>query len=259
MFRIVVTPDVQLPFHNPAMLRKHIAFIGDIQPDEVLNIGDLTDFPEPSRWSKDTRAEFEGSIKTSVEATKRAYFEPIRQVYSGPVGMHIGNHDARPLDYQRRYAPALDYEDKRESPFYYGNLLDFDGFGVADRGDFYEFAKGWESTHGHKVPASLSQIPGLTALNSGRKRDTSIVCGHTHRLAAVPGTVGGAKRERTIWGVEVGNFMDKRKAGYLDKKGGYANWQSGFAVIDVDGPKVKVDIIPVYKDGSFIFEGRKWD
>src|SRR5699024_6841919 len=120
---VVITPDIQVPFHVPRMVRAHIDFIGDIQPDLVVNIGDLIDLPEPSRWTEGTRGEFETRIWEDVETTKRVYFQPLRRVYSGPVVMHIGNHDARALDYQKRRAPALDYADDKDSPYYAGNLL----------------------------------------------------------------------------------------------------------------------------------------
>lgn len=258
MKRIVITPDIQVPFHVPRMVRAHIDFIRDWKPDLVVNIGDLTDFPAPSRWSKGRREEFAGSVEKDVETTKRVYFHPLRRVYDGPIVCHIGNHDLRPLQYLDDYAPALKSEDPKNSPFYYGNLLDFDGFGVEDPGDFYKVAPGWESTHGHRVAASLSRNPGLTALNEARKRGNSIVMGHTHKLAAVPETTGVGPNRKQVWGMEVGCFMDTTKASYLDKKGGWANWQHGFGVLYVDGNRVTPVAVPVNKDGSFVFEGRNW-
>src|SRR5690606_13414846 len=195
----VITSDLQIPYHNRRQLKKHLKFIGEYKPDEVINIGDLTDFKEPSRWTKGTREEFESSIDENVELTKREYFEPLRKVYSGPVGMHIGNHDKRPLDYKMKYAPALDKPDHRTDEYYYANLLDFDGFGITDLGEFHKVARGWKSTHGH-IGIRLTQTSGSTALGATVKQDCSIVMGHTHRLGLQSRTVGPEGSERTFWG-----------------------------------------------------------
>lgn len=255
MKRIVITSDLQLPFHSPIQVRKHIEFIGSYQPDMVLNIGDLTDYPQPSRWNKDARGEFEGSVERDSEFTKRTYFEPLRKVYDGPVGIHVGNHDSRPLDYQRRYAPALDTAKKEDNPYYYGNLVDFDSFGVEDLGGFYDIAPGWVSTHGH-LGTPLRQVAGGSAMAAARKIGKSVVQGHTHRLGICFETTGYSAKAKTMTGFEVGNMMDLKQASYL--KSGSANWQSGFGVLYVDGNKVTPVAVPVNKDGSFIFEGRKY-
>jgi len=257
MKRIVITPDLQLPYHNPKQVTAHIRFIRDYKPDYVLNIGDLTDFPQPSRWTKDSRGEFEGSVWRDAELTKRVYFQPLREAYSGPIGMHIGNHDLRPLAYQQRYAPALDTKTEKENPFYYGRLVDFDGFGVEDLGGFYDIAPGWVSTHGH-LGIPLRQFSGSTAMAGARKIGKSLVMGHTHRMGIAHETTGYSAKAKMISGFEVGNMMDVRKADYIVKKTGVANWQSGFGVLYVDGSKVTPVGVPMSRDGSFIFEGKRW-
>ena len=256
--RIVITSDLQIPFHNPRQVASHIRFIRDYQPDRVINIGDLTDFPEPSRWSKSTRAEFENSIDHHVETTKRVYFDPLRKVYDGPIGMHIGNHDLRPLDYKMRYAPALDRPDPTTDPYYYANLLDFDGYGVTDLGDVHKLANGWYSMHGHRGP-SIRPVAGGTAIGYARKEHYSVVMGHTHRMGWIPETYGSGDRAQVVRGIEVGHMMDPKKAGYIQKKGGYANWQAGFFVLTIVKNWVQATPIEFQnKEGVFLFADRVW-
>lgn len=257
MKRIVVTSDLQIPFHNDRQLRSHIAFIGHYQPDQVVNIGDLIDLPTPSRWTKGTKGEFAGTIWKDSELTRRIYFEALRDVFDGPVGMHIGNHDERALAYQEKYAPALDTEDPRDSPFHASNLLDFDGFGVEDLGGFHDIAPGWVSTHGHRG-TPLRQAAGGSAMAAARKIGKSIVQGHTHRMGIVHETTGYSNKARTLTGFEVGNMMDMKKADYVARKSGMANWQSGFGVLYVEGMTVTAVAVPMKRDGSFLFEGREW-
>jgi hypothetical protein len=254
--RIVITSDLQIPYHHNRQLKSHLRFIADWQPDYVLNIGDLIDLPQPSRWNTGTREEFRGTVQRDVETTKRIYFEALRSVYSGPVGMHIGNHDERAEKYAIERAPALIPEDG-PNPYRADILLDFDGFGVEDVGGFYDLAPGWVSTHGH-LGTPLRQVGGGSAIAAARKIGKSIVQGHTHRMGIIHETTGYSAKATTVTGFEVGNMMDMRKADYVMRKSGMANWHSGFGVLYVDGNTVQPIGVKMNRDGSFLFEGRKW-
>lgn len=240
-----------MPFDDRKLVRTFIDFVGEYQPDEVVHIGDLVDFPQPSRWNKDTRGEFEGSVYKDSEDTKRRFLEPLRAVYDGPVGVHEGNHDERPRVYLEKYAPAL----TGTHAFDLDQLLDFDGFGVSLLPEFYNIAPGWVSTHGHRGGIRLSQIAGSTAVNAAKRFGKSVVCGHTHRLALGHYTGGYGGKATTVYGMEVGNMMDMKKAQYL--KGGTANWAQGFGLLTIDGQHVKPEVIPVVA-GKFSVDGQTW-
>jgi hypothetical protein len=49
--------------------------------------------------------------------------------------------------------------------------------------------------------------------------------------------------------------MDFSKASYTK---GSANWQSGFAIMYVDGKNVQVDLIYIEKDGTFVVAGKRY-
>lgn len=248
----VVISDTQLPYTDLKALRAVLDFIGDYQPDEVVHIGDCLDFPQPSRWNKDTRGEFEGSVYADCDHARRKFLEPLRAVYNGPVGVIEGNHDERPRVYLEKYAPAL----AGTHAFDFDQLLDFDGFGIDVLPTFYDFAPGWTMTHGHKGGIRLSQTAGLTALGAARKFTKSVIMGHTHRLAMISETKGYDGRIlQTLTGVEVGNLMNMRQAQYL--RGGTANWQQGIAVVRVDGHKVQAEVIPIH-NGRFRFDGQDY-
>lgn len=247
---IVVLSDIQAPYEDRKLLRSAINFVSDYQPDEVVQIGDLADFPKPSRWSKGTAAEFEGSVYEDCAYIRKNFFEPLRAVYSGPLGILEGNHDERPRVYLKQYAPALAGTDH----FDMENLLDFDSFGARKLPEFHEFAPDWVITHGHRGGIRLTQEAGRTALNAAvQKFFKSVIMGHTHRLGKISKSFGySGDVHRTFTGVEVGNMMDMRLAGYL--KGGTANWQQGFAVIHIDGSHVNVQPIEV-ANKRFVVDG----
>lgn len=250
--RIFVFPDTQMPYDSRRALKAVIRCCGDLQPDEVIHIGDLADFPQPSRWSKGTAAEFEGSVFDDVEQIKRRFFEPLRAVYDGPVGVHEGNHDLRPREYLAKYSPAL----AASGAFNIETLLDFEGFGVDLLPAFNKIAPGWVTTHGHLGQIAQSRISGNTALNAAKKFNTSVVMGHTHRQGIGSQTYGfDGEVKKLVTGVEVGHLMDQRRAAYL--KQGTGNWQMGFAILTVDGQHVHPDLIPIHQ-GEFIVDGHVW-
>jgi len=252
--RIVVVPDTQIPFDNRKALKALIRFIGDWQPDEVIHIGDLLDYPSPARWSKGSAAEYAPRVKSDTEQAKTRFLEPLREVYDGFVGVHEGNHDLRTREYLTKYAPALAEFDEW---FHIENLLDFKGFGVELLPEFYKVAPGWVTTHGHRGGLSLSRIAGNTALNAAKKFGSSVVMGHTHRMGIGSHTIGYAGDvKQVLTGMEVGHLMDQKQAHYL--KGATGNWQMGFGILTVDGPHVKPELVPITK-GRFTVDGHVWE
>ncbi|KRD08619.1 hypothetical protein ASE48_08640 [Mycobacterium sp. Root265] len=251
--RIVIISDTQLPFDDRNALRSVVKFIGDTQPDEVVHIGDLMDFPSPSRWTKGTKEEFQQRIKPDSEQAKTRLLAPLRAVYSGPIKVHLGNHDERPVDYLAQYAPALvEFADQ----FKLKALLDFDGFGIETLPEFHKIAPGWISTHGHRGGIRLTQKAGDTALNAAERFTKSVVMGHTHRLGLKGKTSGYGGNGSTLWGMEVGNLMNMKLAQYL--KGGTANWQQGFGLLTVEGSHVKPELVPI-NAGRFSVDGEVWE
>lgn len=245
---VVILPDLHYPVVQQKAVNAAINFIGQIQPDSIIQIGDILDMPQPSRWTKDTRAEFEGSVYDDAEDCKRRFLAPLREVYDGPIGIHEGNHDERSRVYMERYAPALAKTDM----FNFDKLLDFDGFGVDLLPEFYDIAPGWVTTHGHRGGIRLNQNAGMTALNGAIRLGKSLIHGHTHRAGICSRTHGLGGRAETLTGVEVGHMIDQTKAGYL--KGGTGNWQLGFAVIEIDGKHVKPQLVPITHN-RFVYQG----
>lgn len=252
--RIVVISDTQIPYDDRRAVRAAIRFIGDIQPRRVIHIGDLMDYPTPSRWTKGTKEEFAQRIKPDSEQAKARFLGPLREVFDGPIDIHEGNHDRRPLDYLHSYAPALvEYADQ----FRFENLLDFDGFGVTVAPEFNKIAPGWVTTHGHRGGIRLTQKAGDTALGAAVKFNTSVIMGHTHRMGLKHDTRGfDGNITKTLWGMEVGNLMNMKLATYL--KGGTANWQQGFGLVTIDGNHVKPELVPI-ANGRFTVDGHVWE
>lgn len=250
MKKILFYPDVQVPFHNSMQVRAINRFLASWQPDECIIMGDFMDFPQPSTWSKGSAAEFQGNVFQDCEVGKRILAD-IRTGYLGMCKLLVGNHDERPDIHLARYAPSL----AGNGAFRIDTLLDLGSFGIEVAPDFYEFHPDWIATHGH-LGITLNAVGGKTALGAALDLGKSVVTGHTHRLGIISETKGRDGDFQVVTGVEVGHVMDMRP-GRVPKwlKGGFANWQSGFAVGYFDDDHAAVHAIPIDDEGAFIFEG----
>jgi hypothetical protein len=136
----------------------------------------------------------------------------------------------------------------------YPKFMDFASLDIRFHKKPFEFHPGWVLVHGDE--GSMNSNAGLTALGLAKKFGKSVVCGHTHRagISAYSEGIGGSYR--TLWGVEAGNVMDKRKASYL--KAGAANWQMSVAILETHGKNLSPMLIPINKDGSFSVYGKNY-
>ncbi|GAA4187106.1 hypothetical protein GCM10022252_20100 [Streptosporangium oxazolinicum] len=252
--RIVVISDIQYPYHDKRALKNVINFIGDYQPDQVIQIGDFLDLPTPSRWSQGTREEYRQVVVEHTDGFKREVLTPLRARYGGPTDVLIGNHDERGMLYLAAKAPALaEYTEM----FHPAKLCDFDGFGINVMPPFTKIGPDTVAIHGHEIKG-MSQIAGTTAYNHAAKAGINIVMGHTHRLGVRRHTsqwFGGKAIRR--WGFEVGNLMDVRKTQYLGA-GAVANWQQGFGILYVGKYDVSPYPVDIFADGSFVVEGERY-
>ncbi|MFE0648524.1 hypothetical protein ACFVZH_08060 [Streptomyces sp. NPDC059534] len=251
MKRIVVLSDMQIPFHDKRALRNVINFIGEYQPDEIHSVGDEVDFPQISRWTRGQAGEYKGDLQQHCDTFGRAFAQPLRKVYQGPVHFERSNHMDRPLTYVRTRAPGLMGLKALEVP----SLLDFKRYDINWHEDPYEIAPGWLIAHGDE--GASSRLPGGTALALARKWGYSVICGHTHKLGIQHEHMsvnGRITKER--WGFEVGNLMRFKSATYL--RAGSGNWTQGFGILYVE--KNRVTPVPVFirPNGSFVVEGKTY-
>lgn len=242
---IVVVSDLQVPFHDKRALRALQGFIEAYQPSKVVSVGDEADFTGISKWAKGTPLQFETNLHKEREET----VDVLRRLRV--TDLVRSNHTDRLFNSitmrlpEFRHLPELDL----------ARFLRLDELGIRYHRRPTEIAPGWILAHGDE--GNLSQTGGMTALNLAKRFGKSVVCGHTHRMGLTHHTEAvNGRTTRTLWGFEVGNLMDMRKATYL--KGGFGNWQQGFGLLEVDGKHVTPVLIPIRPDGSFTVSGRTW-
>ena len=251
MKKILVVSDLQVPYHNQRAVDALCNFIADFKPDMLLNVGDDTDSPEPSRWNKGMVGEYAGTLQKGLDLTSKVHGQ-FRAAIGPEIPYHVSrsNHGDRVETYVSKYAPAL--QDLRALKI--EELLEYARHGITYHRRPFEFAPRWLLMHGDE--GGGSQTAGGTALSLARATGMSVVTGHTHKLGTQHANMGFNGRLSARFGVEVGHLMDVGKASYL--KFGGANWQSGFGIFYVDGVDVSHYLVPVRQDGSFIAGGNRY-
>jgi hypothetical protein len=241
---------MQIPYHNKRSVAAVTRFIEQYQPDEIASVGDEVDFPQISRWNSGMAGEYAGDLQAHVDQGVKV-FEGIRKVFSGPFHISRSNHMDRPLQYIRKKAPGLMGLRALTVP----SLLEFDRLDITYHEAPYELAPGWLLAHGDEG-SSVAPSPGGTAMRLARKWGKSVVCGHTHKLGLTHDhSVVNGKTTRTLYGLEVGNLMDIRKAHYLGA--GHANWTQGFGLLYIDGKTVSPQVVTI-TNGKFVVEGKQY-
>ena len=244
MKKIVVISDLQVPYHDERAVRNVASFIKRFKPDQVITIGDEIDLPQISRWTEGTPGWFEQSLGADRDATVEILWD--LQV----TDMIRSNHTDRLYNVIMKKIPAF----LALPELKFEKFMKLDELGIKFHRKPLEFAPDWIAIHGDE--GSVKPTPGLTALDSARKHGKSVVCGHTHRAGQSAFTeASGGVLGRVLRGVEVGNLMQFSKAGYMK---GTGNWQQAFAVFYVDKKAVTNTIVHIEKDGSFVFEGKRY-
>jgi hypothetical protein len=242
--KIVVISDLQVPYHDERAVRNVASFIKRFKPDQVITIGDEIDLPQISRWTEGTPGWFEQSLGADRDATVEILWD--LQV----TDMIRSNHTDRLYNVIMKKIPAF----LALPELKFEKFMKLDELGIRFHRKPLEFAPDWIAIHGDE--GSVKPTPGLTALDAARKHGKSVVCGHTHRAGQSAFTeASGGVLGRVLRGVEVGNLMDFKKAGYMK---GTGNWQQAFAVFYVDKKTVTNTIIHIERDGSFVFEGKRY-
>jgi predicted phosphodiesterase len=246
--RIVVISDMQIPYHDYTAVKNIASFIAGFQPDMLVNVGDDTDSPEVSQWSKGNAGEYAKTLQIGFDETKKVHSTFRTALGDKPYHVSRSNHGDRTQKYINRYAPALASLRCLRLP----ELLGYEELGITYHERPFEIAPGWVCAHGDE--GGLSKIPGRTAGLLSEKWATSVVCGHTHRAGIAYKSYGFNSRiTYDVAGMEVGHLMDLSGASYLP--GGSADWQQAFGLLYVSQGRTWPVLVPVYDGGRFTVEG----
>ena len=240
--RTVVVSDLLVPYHDEIAVKNLGAFIRAWKPHKVVTIGDEIDLPQISRWTEGTPGWYEQTLGEDRDLAVQTLYE--LQV----TDMIRSNHTDRLYNVIMKKIPAfLSLPEMKFERF-----MQLDELGITFHKKPMAIAPNWIAIHGDEQ--GINPNAGLTALGAARRHGKSVICGHTHRAGRSAFTESsGGVLGRVIHGVEVGNLMNFKQAGFTK---GTANWQQAFAIMETDGKRVNVQLIYIEKDGTFIVNGK---
>lgn len=272
---VVVIPDVQVGFYRPldnpadlvpihdwTAINTALQIVADIQPDQLIHVGDFLDLPEMSRWLQ--HEEFWRTTQPAIDEGHRILAE--FEAAAGPGRMRTqfieGNHDRRLREYVLKNAraafhlrPAMatpeDWPDLTVP-----RLLHFDSLGI-DYCGAYPGSEVWIT-------------PELLVRHNPESKDAydaSVIAGHTHSIARrtySSRTIGGPKH-RTVYEIgclcRIDNYADKRslmRTSVPSDRGFIKNWTQGLCVVHVDDDGYfAVDQIEIH-NGRALYRGKAY-
>jgi hypothetical protein len=252
MQRIVVIPDMQIPFHSKRHLDSLLNYVEYVKPD-LACVGDEVDVPQASRWTKGTAKEFEGTLQRDLN-TAHQVLKDFREAQGKKKTFWLqrSNHTQRLEDYIRKFAPAFSVIDVLRIE----KLLGLDELGIIYNRHLTEIAPNVLLAHGDE--GRMFKDSGRTALDLAKRTGKNVICGHSHRQGIASESTGFGGRQSVLWGMEVGNIMNLKSsgAGYLKEK--IANWQTGFGILYIENGIVKPEVVPMDSKGRFIADGELW-
>jgi len=245
--RYLVISDLQIPYHHEAAVKNVIKLARREKFDSVLCVGDEIDFQTISRWAEKTPLAYQQTLDQDRTVTQEILWSLTENAKEA--------HIVRSNHTDRLYNTLLKVPGMLSLPeLQYAKFMDFETLGITFHKSFYEFEKGWILAHGDEGNANPNA--GMTALNLARKTGKSCVIGHTHRLGMSAYSEGIGGHYRPLYGIEVGNLMNKAKASYTRT---VANWQMGIAILEWNGKNMTPTLIPINKDGSFTALGKSYE
>lgn len=244
MKRILVIPDLQIPFHDEHVVRNVIKFAKTFKAHQTVTLGDEMDMQELGRWSEGKADWFAQTLDDNRNMTIDILWE------LGVTDMIRSNHTDRLYNQISSKIPALGSLPELR----FERFLKMDELGIKFHKDEMNIAPNWIAVHGDHTP--IKPQGGLSALEGARRRGKNVISGHTHRAGRSAFTeASGGRVGRILQGVECGHLMAVNKASYTH---GVANWQQAFAIMYVHEKNVQVDLIHIEKDGTFIVSGKRY-
>ena len=217
----VVIGDTHFPFHHPACLKWALDLIADLEPQHVVQVGDLYDRFSQSKFPRNHSAITPGEELTSGREAAEAFWQSVRARSPHSKCFQLyGNHDDRPLKRALEAAPELL---EMVLPSVRG-LHEFPGVTTMRDSKTELILDGVVFMHGYE------SRPGAHAA----KNHASTVHGHTHH----GGTWFRSDGRGTFWELDAGCVVDLDSPAFdyrVQRK--LYGVTLGVGVIDRSGPR----------------------
>lgn len=237
----LIIPDLHVPFSDKKYLKLIDKIITILKPNYLVQMGDLVDFFQISKFSKDPERR-STVFEDLMEA--RQILDRWEKLMPNESQFHLlsGNHEARLSLFVNSKCPELN-KMIRSIP---------DVYGLTVRNKF-----GKHHWHWHELNAWDSCKIGDVVFHHGNyynvhtagtnlvKYPCKFVQAHNHRMLLAFGNPDK-------WSATVAHGIDMSQVDYLRNP---VDWRQGFSVVTFIDGKGSIELIEV-KDGSCIFRGQ---
>lgn len=248
----LIIPDIQYPYHDALMLKKLISVAKDIQPDQIVQIGDGIDFPQVSRWSKGTAGEYAPTLQNHINGFRELLAEFRSAAPSSEITWLEGNHDMRLRDFVKQYAAPLSTLNALTTE----SLFGLEELGIHYTSGPVRIATNTYAVHGHESGGyAASPSAWDTKFTKRYGSDKSFVFGHTHQPFIIHRAFGYEGKVSPRFTMNVGSIMDPVAASYV--RDGAVSWVMSFAILRDDGKRVWPELVTA-TDRKFYANGKRY-
>lgn len=248
---IVVTSDWHLPFQDREALKLFLNFLYEYQPDELIlngNINDMTSFSTHPRLRELANVFRDGKTE------RENWFEIaqlLRQILPNSKIVYIGSqcHEGW-LDNWVQQSPILVDDYNYSLP----GWLRLDDYGIEYEPEVYDVIGNKQLLVTHGTVARSKG--GNSAYATMESEGTSVIVGHTHRLAQVFKTTSIGE---TV-AVECGCLCNRQPWYHLKGRRLMMDWQQGFVLVNTKGNSFSTQCVPIIrndKDKPYFWIGKE--
>lgn len=236
---IVVASDFHLPFEDKQAVRVFLNFLAEYQPNELVlngNINDCTSF------SSHPRIRELANVMKDGKEERKAWFkfaDCLREILPNAKIVYVGSqcHEGW-LDNWVQASPILVEDYNYTIPGWFK----LDEYSIEYEPEYYDVMGNKELIITHGTVARSKG--GASAYATMEMEGTSIIQGHTHRLAQVYKTTGV---KETV-AIEGGCFCNRTPWYHLKGRRLMMDWQQGFVLVNTKGNSFSTQIIPIIRN-----------
>lgn len=267
--RTIVAGDAQIPFQDEQSFERFQRAVLEVQPDNIVFIGDMIDLPSLSRFSQ--RNEWVGTTQGAIDQYHSFLAQTRANAPNAAISVVHGNHEQRMDDYVRKNAAEVlglrrANAAKELAVLTLQYLVRYDELDIASI-DGYPNGTLWLEDNLKAVHGTNVAKGGSNAAKYLREERETTLYGHTHRqeiayrtfakrigsvtiAAASPGCL--ALTDGTVPGFH--HTVDAQ--GKLVKKS--EDWQEGILVVDHNSGNNHITPVRFTEEG-FILDGKRYE
>jgi len=239
--RAIILPDIHVPFHDEETIKAVLRCIKELEPDRIIQLGDLFDFYDVSKFDKDPGRI--NSLQKEIDIGYELMEKVIKASPKSRVEYMAGNHERRLTRYLMRNPELHSLRSLKLE-----NVTGFKDLGVRVYGEreTCHINNRLIVTHGDAFDGCrLSQYSAYSAKSTLAKKGISGISGHSHRLGSHYFTNMSGTKEWHEAGI-----LSQLDPEYMT----HPDWQQGFVIVTYDNKWYQIDLIHI-RDHRFIYDG----